>query len=405
VLAVFGESSTAILAARLLHFGFFLLILLAVLRIGLDLFGQRAALAGLVLLTSSAVFVNKVIEVRPDVPQVLFGLIALGSFLRHGEDPRPRHLMIGSVALGLAFLFLQKAVFMMLALGGLSLLRVAMGRMRARDLCLSLACVAATVAPFYVWLVANGGWDLYYASNFQVNAAVDDGFGPLFFLMGNIRQSTVLWAFAGLGLVFFLHGARERELGLVAVAMLLSLWVAKRPWPYYSLPAMPLLALLAGRAVDRGFAAKPQLAHALVALGAAPGLYFLAVEPYSTNEQRLATIDRVTALTGPDDLVHDGHCRFNVFRRDLDYVWYSLEGHDSVLERFQRFVDHPYDLAELVRERRPAVIGAAELERAGDPGLAIFYERALIDDELFVLSPDGRSGLAQADHATSGTSQ
>ena len=404
VIGVFGEGSTAILACRLLHFGFLLLILLAVLRIGLDLFGQRAALASVILLASSAVFANKVIEVRPDVPQVLLGLIALGSFLRHALDPRARHLVVGSVALGLAFLFLQKAVFMMLAIGGLSLLRVAMGRMRGRDLALALACVTATVAPFYAWLFASGAWELYYASNFEVNAATDGGFGPIFFLVANVRQSTVLWAFAALGLVFFLRSARERELGLVAVAMLLSLWVAHRPWPYYSLSVLPLLALLAGRALDRSFDARPELAHAMVLLGAAPGLYFLAVEPYATNEQRLATIDRVVALTLPTDRVHDGQCSFNVFRPDLDYVWYAL-GENGVLQRFQRFVEHPYDLAELVRERRPVVISAAELERAGDPGLAILYEPALIDDELMLLSPEGRNGLAQAYQATSGTSR
>ena len=401
VLGLFGESAIGLLACRVLHFGFFLLILLAVYRIAVDLFSPRAALASLVLLTSSLVFANKGIEVRPDVPQVLFGLIALGSFLRHAEDRRARHLVLGSVALGLAFLFLQKAVFMMLALGALSLLRVAMGRMTWRELALSLACLLATVAPFYAWVFASGAWELYYVSNFQVNTAAEGGFSPVFYLLKNARQNTVLWAFAALGLVLFLRRAREHELGVVALALVASLWAAERPWPYYTLPALPLLALVAARAVERAFEHRPVLAQALIFIGAAPGLYFLAAKPYRSNVSRLATIEQVAAITTRDDLVHDPRLKFNVFRRDLDYVWHSVEP-GGVLTRFQLFVDHPYDLAVLVRERRPKVISIRELERAGEPGLMLLYEPSMIDDELLLLSPTGPARVAQASQAASG---
>jgi hypothetical protein len=402
VMYLTGEGSQAIVAARALHFAMFLGILALVFRIALEVFGREAGrriglrigLYAALLLATSAVFANKVFDVRPDIPMILTGLVALQAFLRHERDPRARHLVIGGLALGLSFLFLQKALFLMAALLLLAAVRIAQGRMRARELGLALASLALVVAPFYAWLAASGTFRAYYAANWQVNADGQGGFGPIFWLMGNVRASTVLWVFFGLGLLFFTRKRLELELALVALALLGSLWVMPRPWPYYALPAMPLMALVAGRALAGAFGEQRHLAAATLLLGAAPGLYYLLREPYPRMDHRLAMIELARSATPPGERVHDGDNQFNVFRRPLDYYWYSL-GKDGVMERYEKVAPRGYDLEGLFREHAPRVVATSELAKI-DPAIAAHYAPSALDPSISLrVEPYAVGGAAQ----------
>jgi hypothetical protein len=243
--------------------------------------------------------------------------------------------------------------------------------MRARELGVACAAFALAVAPFFAWLFASGSAAAYYAGNWQVNADGEGGFGPIYWLMGNVRYSTVLWVFFGLGLAFALRGRRELELGAVALVLLASLWVMPRPWPYYALPAMPLMAIVAGHALAESFDHRRELAHAVLLLGALPGLYFLGVTPYPRMEHRLAMIELARSSTPPGGRVHDGDNRFNVFRRPLGYYWYAL-GEDGVLERCERVLPRGYDRERLFREHQPRVVATAELAFVGEPIRALY---------------------------------
>ena len=404
VMRIAGEGPDAILAARAVHFGWFLLSLGLVWLLAREVFGprlgRRVGLFALCLLATSGVYANKMIEVRPDVPMLTLGLVALYGFLRHDRDRRARWLLLGGAALGLSFLFLQKALFSMAALAVLCVVRLARGRMRWGELALALGGVALVLVPFYAQLVLSGSFGPYYTANWTVNADGDGGFGPVFWLIQNVRLSTVLWAFFAAGLVFYLEGRRERELAFVTVALLASLWIMQRPWMYYSLPMLPLVALIAGAALGRAFEGRLHVAHALVLFGAAPGLYYLGVEPYRWNVHGLALIELGRTNTPPDGRVHDGQNLFNVFRRPLDYYWYSL-GENGVMERFEKVRPRGYDLEALLEVHRPPVVATAELERVS-PELAARYEPAPLDPRVSLLrglhtDPEPPTSVARAE--------
>ena len=379
-----GEGAQAILAARALHFGLYLAILALVFQIAREVFGReagrRVGLFAALLLGTSAVFANKVFDVRPDIPMIATGLVALLAFLCHGRDPRARHLVLGGLALGLSFLFLQKALFLMAALLVLSAVRVVQGRLRLSELGLALGSLALVLVPFYAWLAASGSFGAYYAANWQVNADGEGGFGPIFWLMGNVRHSTVLWAFFGLGLVFFVRGRRELELAVVALALLGSLWVMPRPWPYYALPAMPLMAIVAGRGLAEAFGDRRHMAHAALLFGAIPGFYYLGVERYPRLDHRLAMIELARSATPAGECVHDGDNQFNVFRKPLDYYWYSL-GEHGVMERYEKVVPRGYDRNRLFLEHAPRVVATDELVKL-DPAIAAHYAPSALDPAI-----------------------
>ena len=213
-----------------------------------------------------------------------------------------------------------------------------------------------------------------------VNADGEGGFGPIFWLMGNVRYSTVLWAFFGLGLLFFVRERRELELAVAALALLGSLWVMPRPWPYYALPAMPLMAIVAGRALAEAFGERRDLAHAALLLGAIPGFYYLGVTPYPRMEHHLAMIELARAQTPSGERVHDGDNRFNVFRKPLGYYWYSL-GEHGVMERCEKVAPRGYDRNQLFLEHEPRVVATAELELV-DPAIAAHYAPSELDPSI-----------------------
>ncbi|MEP5069019.1 MAG: glycosyltransferase family 39 protein, partial [Crocinitomicaceae bacterium] len=79
-----GEKALTLLILRLFIFSFFLGILRISYLLIKDIFdSNRIAWLAILLLVSTSMFSQKVIEIRPDVPQVFFGLLAILFYLRN----------------------------------------------------------------------------------------------------------------------------------------------------------------------------------------------------------------------------------------------------------------------------------------------------------------------------------
>jgi hypothetical protein len=76
-----------------------------------DLLGNRAAAGSAVLLLlGTEMFCAAAVEIRPDVPQVLFGMFGIWASQRGGRAERPFLSCLGGASLALSFVFLQKAL-------------------------------------------------------------------------------------------------------------------------------------------------------------------------------------------------------------------------------------------------------------------------------------------------------
>jgi hypothetical protein len=265
-------------AGRILHAGLFLLILLAVFALGAEVFDLRTGLSATVLLSTSALFVDEVLRIRPEVPQALLGLIAIWAFLRHGRDQRARHLVLGSLAAGLGFLFVDRALLLVLALGLAAILRVAFGRMSWRELGLAVAGLAL-ILPVVGWRIDASSW----VASLEAAAATLawPEAGPVAWLAENFRHGILLWALFGVGLLLYLERGRELELGVIVLSVLAAAWVLRRP--HDAVLVLPLVAIVAGRGLVRAFDDRPHLATALLIAGAVPGLYHLTGAPRASE--------------------------------------------------------------------------------------------------------------------------
>jgi hypothetical protein len=86
----------------------------------------------------------------------------------------------------------------------------------------------------------------------------------------------------------------------------------------------------------------------------------------------MAKLAYVHEVAGPDDYVYDGNLYFNVFRKDVDFLWYSTEP-NLMLEPLQALTGYRYDPYELIERYEPKVISDLRID-VTDPRIAAHYE-------------------------------
>ncbi len=123
VIALSGERPATLITCRYLMLGMLAGIVAASYGIAARLFGRAAAAVGVFLLMANYGFVDRALEIRPDVPQTLCGLIAIWLVIPGEQPVTTRRWLTAGLCLGLGFVFLQKALFTIAALGAILLWR------------------------------------------------------------------------------------------------------------------------------------------------------------------------------------------------------------------------------------------------------------------------------------------
>ncbi len=139
---------------------------------------------------------------------------------------------------------------------------------------------------------------------------------------------------------------------------------------------MPLLAALAGHGAMTVLEARPRAIAVVLLLATLGPLGRWAypppedtLRPNGVQKRRLA---HMLSLAGPADTVYDGEARFNVFRKDIDYFWFSVHPKRG-LETYQTLRAYDYDLLERIERYRPKVISATALPDPEDPRIREHY--------------------------------
>ena len=371
VVALFGESTATIIAARVLIFVVFLLILVFTYLLSKKVFNRETALLSLVFLSTTPLFFRKVIEVRPDVPQTLFALISLFFLFDYFSDGKRRALVLSSVMLALSFLFLQKAAVLVLLVFILLLVGLLRGELPLRDFVTYLACSFLVVLPFFLYLVFTGGLSMYLAIT-EVLVKFLYSFTPYDTLADTFVTNTGLCVFFLLGLVFFKKTADHWRFAFLSFFLLLSVFLVRIPYQQYYMLAMPLVAAISAYAICSVFANKRALVAAALLLVVLPTYYIYNDLKQNPNTTQLERIEYVLEVADPDDYVYDGDIQFNLFRKDLDYFWYSVRPGTGILATYQSLYPYHYDIYELVERLRPKVVSAHYLDPY-DPRIASRY--------------------------------
>ncbi|MGF1477288.1 MAG: glycosyltransferase family 39 protein [Geminicoccaceae bacterium] len=386
------KAAFTVIWLRLLNLGVVALILATTFELTRRLFDARAGLAATVLLAAAPFFSQKAIELRPDVPQTAFGLAALLLLIPGLQRGRWPWAMAAGLALGLAFAALQKAVFLVIAVGLIAGLRWLSGQVRFRELAALAAGFLLALVPFVVWLVANGAWSEFWLFNYGLNAAQTYVAVPtetlrktprvFFTLVNSLTQSPLLWGFFAVGLLTLISQPTDPakrwwrlELAFVAVVLLAWVIVLNKYFTHYYLPALPLVAVFAGGAFAASLRDRPLVFSVLLAVSGFAALGdAVRTANNEPNSGQLERIDRVLALTRADDPVLDGRNQFNLFRPDVDFFWFNTSD-DGLRRTYEALTGESYDPFQRIEEMNPAVVNLQALSEgtsADDPRLSDF---------------------------------
>ena len=397
VLALTGESAGTVVVFRLVFFLLTVAIAWATYRLARECRASReAAWLGVCLLLSMTTFVYVAIEIRPDVPQVLFGVVSARYFVRMVRTREPRDAALAGIFAAVAFLFLQKAV-LLLPLYVVPFVVFAVRRQLTwrLGLCLSGA-FAAACAPFVFFLAATGSFDEYIVTNWLLNANLGAGRAYVSFLdpavLRDVARNAMFW-----GLTLAMAGAalrRRRDagyalpawfgLGLVALIFALNRVVDR-----YLVAAVPFLAVaaalwLAGE-LKRRRVRGPRFAAALLVICLVPGAT-MARSAFRSNRGQLAKIQFVLDHSAPGDRMYDEWRDFNLFRPDMHYFWFMTRPGVRLYNRYTRGPVAGYDVCRLIATVKPRFVSdrTGQLERCG---LAGRY-RPTPFDRLVALAPE-----------------
>ena len=287
LVGIFNENIKVMIAARGLVFVMLLLIFAVTYRISKSLFGPKSAVISLILLGSTKFFILSAIEIRPDVPETLSGLACIFFLLSCFRNGSRRCFITSAMLLGLSFLFLQKAIFLIFVMGGFLIFGACFRQIRWRDLFLYAITFAATVMPYYLYLMISGQMQAYLAYNWFLNVYLYQSPSwpcraeqALSIMLISIKSNFLLWIFWFLSPLYLQDPHQKRALALSV--FLTSFLFVQFPYRQDLILMTPLMAVMAGYAINRTANMLPQwssfLTGVILAVAIAyPLSYFLKI--------------------------------------------------------------------------------------------------------------------------------
>ena len=363
-------------------------------RLADQLFGKPTAWVAAILLPVLPWFAASGFEIRPDVPMVLCILAGLYHFYCYCNKQSRRSLIISAVVMTVAFLFLQKAVFALIFIGALQLVRLIRGEQSFRDVTIYAATVATVYSLFLILLASNTALASYFFFSFTFPNALnaDMGTAPnITMLVEELTRPDRLTPLVAVGLLAGVIVGRRirhiRELTVGVLCLLVPLALVARPYDHYYLPAMPLAAIVMAyglRCLWRKTARGGQIVLSAAVVVGCLNYVYGSLGQNVLRDHQLARIEYVLSHTHRTEAVYDGIAKFNLFRPDLDFFWIRGDPHATNWDTFNRFEAYSYDIYELIYQNDPAVISNYYIDVTKHEWILQRYRPTEMFDDLYV---------------------
>jgi len=395
VIAVFGETTASIFASRFLMFVMMSGILLVTYLIAMREFGKREiGVISLILTSTVVVFYGEAIEVRPDVPQALAGLLSIYFLFAYSENKSRLSLALSAVCLAVSFLFLQKAIALIIAMGFLFLYDLYRGRLSIKDAFFFAAIFILTLLPYYAYLFLSGALDKYFVMNWTLNIHIrqTQGYSKYYLIVEIFRENIITCMLYLLGLVMLLRSGKARQLTILSVLLIVTvLLLYENLWRQYFMFTVPLVGIVAGYALYTVFNSRiSRLIVILFAVYMPLGMMhdFSSVLSNRTfhdevQSKQLDKVNYVLSLTSENDRVYDGNININLFRDDIDYFWFCV-GPDDCLDAYREIAGYEYDIYELISEHEPKIINTFAIDNLNDDRIKKHYTKSPMYDDILI---------------------
>ena len=255
-----GHQWGTVLAARALMFVLCAVALLITYRALRLQAGAQTAITSLVLLSGTLLFLQKSLEIRPDVPALLCWMGGLYLSLVAFKREQLRRYALAGVVFGLGFLFTPKLAFGLIGLclgllwacvkrlgmarfGKALLAPLILGSCALLPLLCSLPLLAAQGALdgfVHNVIVMSVGWPQELLPSVYLREFIEQN--PFIFLLGLVGFLRALWRSRAGGSIALIAGS--------AATLVVGWFVIPVPWPQYLLPLFPLWAYFAAGVLE-----------------------------------------------------------------------------------------------------------------------------------------------------------
>jgi len=343
----------------------------------------REANYAILFVLSCSTLLNKSIEVRPDIPQVFFGLLSCLYFLKYLKDRKPLQMTISGFWAGVSFVVLQKSVFLF-GIAGISLLWLLIRKAATwrAPLLYALGSVVP-IAVLAMYLVSTGSFGDYFLTNWALNMNQLKTHSPLDRMFHSLIENPAFWSLAMLSLwtCFFRKrgGPALQMVTLWGMLLLGCLFLFPRPQYQYFIFPLALLAIPASRQlawVFERFRCSTACRIGVLVLAFAAPWSVTAFRLTESNRPQLQMIRYVLNGTAPGDRIYDGDIQFNLYRPDLHYFWYNVKPKRG-LDSYNRVSGNRfsnYDIHALIEAKKPVFISAESVD-FNDPRIRGMYAR------------------------------
>ncbi|MDD5223688.1 MAG: glycosyltransferase family 39 protein [bacterium] len=374
-LMILGDSTQTMMILRLMMFVFVLGIGYFTYRVAAQASrSKEAAWIAVLLVFSLLLFVESAIEIRPDVPQVFFGLVSFSCLAGYFQGFRDRDAAFSGLAAAVAFLFIQKFLFFFLGLILIFAYWLVRRRITLRPILIFLLCFSFPVLLFVIGLAVSGALKDYLILCWLFNLKFITAFSAWETLKTVIIPNVLFWLLLPISVIYILLGKRInpeiKTVTLLGAGLFAVVFRVTHPYPQYFLPALPFCAIAVGYALNEGFN-RFKLNNLirviiLIALLAEPAV-FLVKKSRETNADQLSLINYVLRNTSPGECVYDSFLQFNLFRPDLHYFWFHHSPWGG-LDQYRRLAQNKYfgryiipergryDVCGMIKSRKPKYI-------------------------------------------------
>ncbi|HEX2978573.1 MAG TPA: glycosyltransferase family 39 protein [Candidatus Babeliales bacterium] len=394
VIKLFGEVFRTLLIIRMIVFFQYFLIGLVTYFLSKRLFNAEIAMLSAYLLLTAMIF-TKLLQIRPDGPQVLCGMISLlflfNFFEQQKKLKRWAQLVISALFLSLSFLFLQKAIFLIAAIAVIFLLQVYKREISFLECVVYAVAFLAPIIGYFAYLSVVGAWELYYKFNWLLNAMHTGRFLP-FYTLQLLATSQLLCACYPIGIFYYLETYYQKIIAWCSVWLLFAaIVIAKFSYAQYYAPAIPLMAMIAGCAIYKICLGNPyKMLMIMFALtwGSIIGNSYQVVKMAvkGINRESHEKINFVLNNAPEGSSVYDGKSFFNLFRHDIDFFWFEARmNHEKsdLIPIYERLTGNKYDVHMAIEKHKPVIISSYYIDLSSE-FIVSNYERSVPLYDLFL---------------------
>ncbi|NHZ85965.1 MAG: hypothetical protein GWP19_08800 [Planctomycetia bacterium] len=381
IITIFGETAKSLIYARLYFYAIFLLIVYITYKIASIDNNKRISLISVILLLSFTLFSYKAVEIRPDLPQIALILLAIYHFLLYLRNNSIKTLIISAISLGLAFLILQKTVFVIAIIGLIQLYYLIKKEISKKSFLLFWITFLITIFPYYFYLLLTNNLSTYFTFNWLINMEGSSQFSPIQNLKNSYHQNTIHWIFYFIAILFIPKNTYIKFMIIVSVALILLLFLVNAPYLQYFIIITPFVSILSAKSMHTLFKNNIPILYFILLLSIIP--YFFEFQKTHNNKNDIKRLQYVLDNTNKNDKVFDGLSYINLYRKDIDFFWFSVYEH-GLLEIYQNMTNYHYDIYELIDRYKPKVIFAHTINNMNHKNIKPYYYQSIQYPRIYI---------------------